>query len=258
MIKFFRKIRQNLLSEGKTLKYFKYAIGEIILVVIGIIIALQINNWNENRKAANEEIKILKALQSDFKVSKERLQETIKSQSRVLEYSHRLSEIYENQDRNEYHYFDTHLDSLSNLIAYGNSWYRSETVTGAYNSLISAGKIDLIQNENLRNILAQFMADVDSGFEDQETSMQSLTKLNNTISPFLFKIMSNKLRKKFNYSPRKIDSLKVSEAFFTNDEYFGNLFSKSVDEYNRLHYQQHMLQQVNSIIDIIEHELEHK
>ncbi|NKI30420.1 DUF6090 family protein [Croceivirga thetidis] len=51
MIKFFRKIRQNLLSEGKTGKYFKYAIGEIFLVVIGILIALQINNWNESRKA---------------------------------------------------------------------------------------------------------------------------------------------------------------------------------------------------------------
>jgi hypothetical protein len=50
MIKFFRHIRQNLLNEGKTTKYFKYAIGEIILVVIGILIALQINNWNEKRK----------------------------------------------------------------------------------------------------------------------------------------------------------------------------------------------------------------
>ena len=48
MIKFFRHIRKSLLSEGKTTKYFKYAIGEIVLVVIGILIALQINNWNEN------------------------------------------------------------------------------------------------------------------------------------------------------------------------------------------------------------------
>ena len=50
MIKFFRKIRQNLLMENKTSKYFKYAIGEIVLVVIGILIALQINNWNEDKK----------------------------------------------------------------------------------------------------------------------------------------------------------------------------------------------------------------
>jgi hypothetical protein len=50
MIKFFRKIRQNLLSEGKTGKYLKYAVGEIVLVVIGILIALGINNWNEQVK----------------------------------------------------------------------------------------------------------------------------------------------------------------------------------------------------------------
>jgi hypothetical protein len=62
MIKFFRKIRQNLLSEGKTGKYFKYAIGEIILVVIGILIALQINNWNENQKVTKEEGKIIESL----------------------------------------------------------------------------------------------------------------------------------------------------------------------------------------------------
>lgn len=50
MIKFFRKIRYNLMEKGKTSKYFKYAIGEIVLVVIGILIALQINTWNEQRK----------------------------------------------------------------------------------------------------------------------------------------------------------------------------------------------------------------
>jgi len=54
MIKFFRKIRQNLLVENKTGKYFKYAIGEIVLVVIGILIALQLNNWNESRKINDE------------------------------------------------------------------------------------------------------------------------------------------------------------------------------------------------------------
>ena len=55
MIKFFRKIRQNLLMDNKTSKYIKYAIGEILLVVIGILIALSINNWNENKKLTNKE-----------------------------------------------------------------------------------------------------------------------------------------------------------------------------------------------------------
>lgn len=53
MIKFFRKIRGKSLSEGKTGEYLKYAIGEIVLVMIGILLALQVNNWNENRKAYN-------------------------------------------------------------------------------------------------------------------------------------------------------------------------------------------------------------
>ena len=63
MIKFFRHIRKSLLMEtGKTGKYFKYAIGEIVLVVIGILIALQINNWNEQRKERVKEREILLAL----------------------------------------------------------------------------------------------------------------------------------------------------------------------------------------------------
>jgi Family of unknown function (DUF6090) len=69
MIKFFRKTRQQMISENKTSKYLKYAIGEIVLVVIGILIALSINNWNEDRK---EEVilksnlsTILKILEND-------------------------------------------------------------------------------------------------------------------------------------------------------------------------------------------------
>jgi hypothetical protein len=71
MIKFFRKIRQNLLMENKTGKYFKYAIGEIVLVVVGILIALQINNWNEKIKTQEnvqaQLINLIDAIESDVK-----------------------------------------------------------------------------------------------------------------------------------------------------------------------------------------------
>ena len=67
MITFFRKIRQKLLSENTFSKYLIYAIGEIFLVVIGILIALQINNWNENRIKTNKEIVILKEVQRDLR-----------------------------------------------------------------------------------------------------------------------------------------------------------------------------------------------
>jgi hypothetical protein len=65
MIKFFRNIRQNLLMENKTGKYLKYAIGEIVLVVIGILIALQINNWNNQRIEENKQTIIFKRVLSD-------------------------------------------------------------------------------------------------------------------------------------------------------------------------------------------------
>jgi hypothetical protein len=73
MIKFFRHIRKNLLNEGKTTKYFKYAIGEIILVVIGILIALSINNWNENRRDQNRLLNIFSLIYKDIENDKQEL-----------------------------------------------------------------------------------------------------------------------------------------------------------------------------------------
>nr|WP_298995170.1 DUF6090 family protein [uncultured Polaribacter sp.] len=78
MIKFFRKIRQKLLSENKFSKYLIYAIGEIVLVVIGILIALQINNWNESRKLESKKQELIINLINDFEGNIEQLQPAIK------------------------------------------------------------------------------------------------------------------------------------------------------------------------------------
>ena len=67
MIKFFRHIRRSLVNENKMGKYFKYAIGEIILVVIGILIALQVNNWNDNRKSRNTQKVLTTSIKQDLK-----------------------------------------------------------------------------------------------------------------------------------------------------------------------------------------------
>ncbi|WP_411767116.1 DUF6090 family protein [Winogradskyella sp. A3E31] len=86
MIKFFRNVRKRLLSEGKTSpndsvgragKYFKYAIGEIILVVIGILIALSINNWNEEKKLKKEEQKLIAAITKEIESNIEKLEEAL-------------------------------------------------------------------------------------------------------------------------------------------------------------------------------------
>ncbi len=64
MIKFFRKIRKKLADDNKPLKYARYAIGEILLVVIGILIALQINNWNNRQNDRQVELKYLNGLKA--------------------------------------------------------------------------------------------------------------------------------------------------------------------------------------------------
>ena len=97
MIKFFRKIRQNLLSEGKTGKYFKYAIGEIVLVVIGILIALSINNWNEQQKQNSQERQFLSVLKIEFTINLNRLDKVIHFRENSIKSANELM-TYFNED----------------------------------------------------------------------------------------------------------------------------------------------------------------
>ncbi len=73
-MRIFKNVRQQLASENKVMAYLRYAIGEIILVVIGILIALQINNWNENRKQENNKQHLMLAIKKELLKNKETLQ----------------------------------------------------------------------------------------------------------------------------------------------------------------------------------------
>ena len=79
MINFFRKIRYDLMEKNKTGKYLKYAIGEIILVVIGILIALSINNWNEYRKDRIVEKEVLQIMIESLQMNIQKMQSHIDS-----------------------------------------------------------------------------------------------------------------------------------------------------------------------------------
>lgn len=73
MISILRKIRQKLLSQNRVSRYLAYAVGEILLVMIGILLALQVNNWNDWRKNQEEKITLLKAIKQEFQGNLERI-----------------------------------------------------------------------------------------------------------------------------------------------------------------------------------------
>jgi hypothetical protein len=93
MVNFFRKTRKKLAEDKKPLKYMRYAIGEIVLVVVGILIALQINNWNEARSQKNQLQQYLGTLTKELSDDKERLRSCIGTSSFRVHSAQRLLEL---------------------------------------------------------------------------------------------------------------------------------------------------------------------
>ena len=158
MLKLFRNIRKNLLNEGKTPKYFKYAVGEIILVVIGILIALQINNWNDWRKQRNKEKGILIELQSQFKSNLIQLENKMYQRDLIITNSKRALRF---MDEKQIVSMDTLTSVLSPLIL-------SPTFDPVDNEIMTAENLQLIQNGSLRNYLTTFPSEIDD-FKDEES-----------------------------------------------------------------------------------------
>ncbi len=140
MIKFFRKIRQNLLSEGKTGKYFKYAIGEIVLVVIGILIALSINNWNENRKLDEKRDTYYRQLIIDLQSDKAYAENLISTFEIYLKSYEDYTETFKESDLNA-------TKTLHNLRNLKYTVVLMDFETNTINTLISSGDINLLPQE---------------------------------------------------------------------------------------------------------------
>ena len=152
MIKFFRHIRRALIEQNKMGKYFKYAIGEILLVVIGILIALQINNWNEARLEVVQEGKILRNLKNDFKNNRKLLDSAIVKTKQGIKFSIEMLEY--TGDKNKP--LQTHqFDSLLNKIFITPSF---NPVNGTLNEIMNSGQLVIISNEELRKLLAVWPA----------------------------------------------------------------------------------------------------
>ncbi|WP_445385853.1 DUF6090 family protein [Robiginitalea sp. IMCC44478] len=146
MIRFFRNIRQRLLTENKFSKYLLYAIGEIILVMIGILMALQVNNWNNERADREKEITILKEIQRNLQTNVKQFTEEAKMQGSIVE---SISLIMD-QIKNKVPYHDS-LGVKYAAIAWTEEF---NFANSAFETLKTIG-FDLISSDPLRENIIQ-------------------------------------------------------------------------------------------------------
>ncbi|RYM34927.1 hypothetical protein ERX46_06005 [Brumimicrobium glaciale] len=146
MIKFFRKFRQRMLIENKFGKYLLYAVGEIILVVIGILIALQINNNNEERKIKIKELSYLANIKADSHLNLIELKAYIITRERSVNSAETILEFFENIENVDPEDFNFH--NLNVQI-----WYPFNKNNNAYQELINSGNLAIISNDSIKNLL---------------------------------------------------------------------------------------------------------
>ena len=141
MIKFFRTIRYTLMNENKVGKYFKYAIGEIMLVMIGILLALQVNNWNEGQKSIKKGHDILVDVKENLEFNTKQFHNDIELNKDVI---HSLDIILNNITVTK-----VYNDSLDRHFRYATWWATSRWKSSGYEALVFNG-VDIIQSKELR------------------------------------------------------------------------------------------------------------
>jgi len=147
MIKFFRKIRYNLMSENKTGKYFKYAIGEILLVMVGILLALQVNNWNEWKKDRKKEQKILFQIENNIEESIAIWERVVE----IMELSNNHYQIVLSAKHNNYNFNDSLQMHFKRAHWIGYNFTTGHS-TASFEALKNVG-FDIIVNDSLSNLI---------------------------------------------------------------------------------------------------------
>ena len=159
MIPFFRKIRKKMADDNRPLKYMRYAIGEIVLVVIGILIALQINNWNEIEKLKVRETNLLKELKTNLNTNIKNLEKDIEVQVQQASYIDIVQLHLENKK--------PYNDSISYYISYGSPAPDVLLTSSAFETLRLSG-LELIRSDTLRQAIVNLF-EVDYPYLFQET-----------------------------------------------------------------------------------------
>ena len=205
--------------ENKTGKYFKYAIGEILLVMIGILLALQVSNWNDNRKDRISERKILDNIHKDFKKNKKNFDSMKDINYRSLAALDTMVAL-----------FPLNRDSLK-INTYFNYNRQIEGITyNAYSStvesVINSNSIQLIQDEELQQYLVSWK-DVLLDFQEEETTYYKM--LNDQFWPYLIEVFDY-TGKDREMGLKEMSTVKYQNMVINRRNYLRNIIEATEEE----------------------------
>jgi Family of unknown function (DUF6090) len=195
-MRLFRNVRQQLASENKVMAYLRYAIGEILLVVIGILIALQVNNWNENQKQKKQETIYLQNLSID-----------LKKQIQLLDFYIDFEEIFIQDCKDIVTHYEQNngFKNMDSIFPKINDLSVRVTFTNTNTTLlemINSGEINIVDNESLKKELMEFNQLIE-GFGtntiNNNTNLVDQIVVRNVIESSNFAVFtySKRMRKKF-------------------------------------------------------------
>ena len=244
MIKFFRRIRQRLLTEnkpafaaGRLIKYLLYAIGEIVLVVIGILIALQLNIWNENRKNKIKESQFLISFKDDLNYNIKELDGLTKRSEYGYTSADSILQLSYGNIQNESEWF------LSNHIISSSTLSNYKTQEGTIQDVLGSGHLGLITNDSIRLAIASWEANLKPIREWEVLDSRANDQFINHIKQFIHldKILSYNAK-----IPEDIKSQLLKDLVFLNTVTELKIFT---DALNRLYKneQSRLEQLINAI-----------
>jgi hypothetical protein len=234
MIKIFRKIRQDLLSEGKTSKYLKYAAGEIILVVIGILIALQINNWNQNNSNKKLERQYYSSMKSQLNEDLYKLNGEIYYNQDLLNKFTYAKELLIQKDKSK-------LDTLAKItlsMVYYADFRRKSNV---YQTLVNSGEIKHLNNHNILEHL--------QSLEENYSYINRIEESNLTV--IIFQVVPE-IKEVVRIDPLKVENVEILFSYqFQNDiDLLIHLVIEKRDAYMQAQ------KEINTTIELIDKELD--
>ena len=252
MIKFFRKIRYDLMEKNKTGKYLKYAIGEIVLVVIGILIALSINTWNENNKSETEASFQLSKLRDNLYSDKKQIKTAISSDSIYINNLMFCLKVLSNEIEAPQEEFLNRSQYISSIMSF-------DPTRATFDGLISSGKIELISNQNLLEDLFSYYNS--NTYTSWDSALKDYSR--NVIMPYFlgFDHIPNVTDEQEGQNFTQFDISKFSVPKKTIEDYKNNLFilnglRKKIELFEGQKYAyKELLKVIDSLINRIDIEL---